>query len=325
MAPAVQGELRLASVAGVFTLLVSLVACSGSSAPSLPACDLNSAAEVLSVTVQNTDQENLQDYPVAVFLDATVFDFAVPTQDGSDLAVWDATTHQPTPAWLESYDPVAGKGLLWVKLHELASQASLTLLLTAGYATGCSIPRFGGYSVFPFFSDVDDVNWRATNRLSVTNTAVEGPLTITSRSVIESDGTYNGFPGVAQAANGDFVLAYKKGPDHVNSPLVVLRRSSHVEIQHCPDSTRALAPTGNVQLQIDSTSGVVVGVKRRAVALQHLRRVRAATDAVEEVVHVGILGERGGWHEQEAGEHESWQRKRDRSEPGGAVDASFEM
>ena len=222
MAPAVQGELRLARVAGVFSLLASLVACGGSSAQSFPACDLNSAPEVSSVTVQNTNQESLHDYPVAISLDETVFDFAVPTQDGSGLAVWDATTHQPTPAWLESYDSVAGKGLLWVKLHELAPQASQTLLLT----TGCSIPRFSGYSVFPFFSDVDDVNWRATNRLGVTNTAVEEPLTITSRSEIESDGMYNGFPGVAQAANGDFVLAYKKGHDHVNSPLVVLRRSS---------------------------------------------------------------------------------------------------
>jgi predicted small lipoprotein YifL len=77
MAPAVQGELRLARVAGVFSLLASLAACGGSSALSFPACDLNGAPELLSLTVQNTEQESLRDYPVAISLDETVFDFAV--------------------------------------------------------------------------------------------------------------------------------------------------------------------------------------------------------------------------------------------------------
>jgi hypothetical protein len=178
------------------------------------------------VTVQNSGQESLKGYAVAVVLDRTNFDFAIPFKDGSDLAVWELDTHQAMPAWLESYDPAAGKGLLWVKLPGLEPQASVSFLLTAGRAPGCFAPALSGYSVFSFFSDVNDArNWQTANQLSVTNTAVEGPLTINNRSVIESDGTYNNTPAVAKASNGDFVLSYKKGPGHTNSPLVILRRS----------------------------------------------------------------------------------------------------
>ena len=204
-----------------------LVLCSfawGVASPS--GCSPDHAAEVRLVIVQNSGQENLQDYAVAVALNRTNFDFGVSSRNGSDLAVWDATTLQALPDWLESYDAAAGKALLWVKLPVLGAQASVSLWLTAGRVPGCSAPVFSGYTVFPFFSDVSDVlNWRATNALTVSNTVVEGPLSITKRSVIESDGTYNNTPAVVQAANGDFVLSYKKGPGHVNSPLVILRRS----------------------------------------------------------------------------------------------------
>jgi hypothetical protein len=189
-------------------------------------CEPDHAREVRLVTVQNSGQEGLEDYAVAVTLDRTNFDFAVPAKDGSDLAVWDAATQQAMPAWLESYDAAAGKALLWVKLATLGPQAAASFLLTAGRLPGCSGPGFDGYDVFPFFSDVKDArNWQTTNQLSVTDTVGEGPLIVKSRSVIESDGTYNNTPAVVQAANGDFVLTYKKGPGHTNSPLVILRRS----------------------------------------------------------------------------------------------------
>ncbi|MGC2184973.1 MAG: DUF2341 domain-containing protein, partial [Terriglobales bacterium] len=191
---------------------------------SMPVCDPNSAPEVLSLTIQNNGQETLQNYPVAISLDETVFDFTVPENES---AVWDATTLRPMPAWWESYDAPAGKALLWVKVHGLGPQASQSLLLTAGHATGCAASSFDGYSVFPFFSDVHGVSaWHASNQLKITDTITVGPLSIGGRSVIQSDNYYNGFPGVAQASNGDFVLAYKKGTTHVDSPLVVLRRSS---------------------------------------------------------------------------------------------------
>ena len=223
----------------IWFLLAFLVACGAASAPlSAPTllCDPESASEVLSVTIQNSAPENLQNYPVAVSLNESVFDFAVASKDGSDLAVWDATTFQPVPGWLESYDPVARKALLWVKLSALRPQESREFVLTAGHLAGCLLPKSSGYSVFPFFSDVSDVfNWQTTNQLSVTNTVVEGPLTIHSRSVIVSDGTYNGFPAVVRAANGGFVLSYKKGPGHVDTPLVVLRRSADAGVTWSPE------------------------------------------------------------------------------------------
>ncbi len=214
---------RACGFGGICLLVLSSFAW-GVASPS--GCDPERAAEVRLVTVQNSGQENLQDYAVAVALDRANFDFTIPTRDGSDLAVWDAITHQALPDWLESYDAVAGKALLWVKLPALEAQTSVSLWLTAGRVPGCSAPLLSGYAVFPFFSDVSDMrNWRATNGLAVSNTVVEGPLTITKRGVIESDGTYNNTPAVVQAANGDFVLSYKKGPGHVSSPFVILRRS----------------------------------------------------------------------------------------------------
>ena len=212
-----------------------LAGCGGSPQPSIHPCDPNAAPEVLSLTIQNSGPETLRNYPVAISLDETVFDFTVP-KDGSDMAVWDAASRQPMSAWQESYDPTARKALLWVKVSGLGPRASQKLLLTAGHAVNCATSLFDGYSVFPFFSDVHDVSaWHATNRLQVTDTITDGPLSIGGRSLIESDGMYNGFPGVAQAVNGDFVLAYKKGPNHVNSPFVVLRRSTDAGTTWSPE------------------------------------------------------------------------------------------
>jgi len=130
--------------------LESLVGCGGSLQASMPVCDPNPAPEVLSLTIQNTGEETLQNYPVAISLDETVFDFTVPKNE-SALAVWDATTLRPMPAWWESYDAVAGKALLWVRVPGLGAQASQSLLLTGGHAAGCAASSSDGYSVFPFF------------------------------------------------------------------------------------------------------------------------------------------------------------------------------
>ena len=133
MVLSVQCELRILSLACIGFLLAYLAACGGSTYaqpvdPVPMVCSPLSAPELLSVTVQNPGQESLDGYAIAISLDETVFDFSVPAQDGSDLAVWDATTQRSLPEWLESYDPVAGKGLLWVKLNGLRPQASQRLL-----------------------------------------------------------------------------------------------------------------------------------------------------------------------------------------------------
>lgn len=229
---------RLPGVVFTCFLLESLVTCGGgTSLPSPRICDPTTAPEVWSLSVENADQESLRSYPVEVYLDKTNFDFTIPAQDGSDLAVWNFTTGQALPAWLESYDASGQEALLWVRLPAVDAQASPRLLLTAGHAAHCPVLPLDGYSVFPFFSDVHDVDsWQVSNRLSVTDTVIQGPLTIGRRSVIESDGMYNGFPGVVQAANGDFILSYKKGPGHVNSPLVIVRRSSDAGITWSPEA-----------------------------------------------------------------------------------------
>jgi hypothetical protein len=82
---------------------------------------------------------------------------------------------------------------------------------------------------------------------------------ISNRQVIESDGSYNNSPSVAQAENGDWVLSYKKGLNHANSPLVILRRSQDrgktwsPEVVYFdtsqPDPTLALTPDGTLLIE----------------------------------------------------------------------------
>ncbi len=104
--------------------------------------------------------------------------------------------------------------------------ASKTVWITSGAIPHCSTQLSNGYGVFPFFSDVQDANhWSTENHLDVTNTITTNPISVGNRQIIVSDGTYNSTPGVAEAANGDWVLTYRKGTGHVNVPLVILRRS----------------------------------------------------------------------------------------------------
>ena len=84
-------------------------------------------------------------------------------------------------------------------------------------------------------------------------------VTITDRQVIEADGSYNAFASVERAANGDLVVAYKKGTGHVNAPLVILRRSSDggaswsPEVAYfntsVPDPTLAIMPNGRLLIE----------------------------------------------------------------------------
>lgn len=53
-------------------------------------------------------------------------------------------------------------------------------------------------------------------------------LSISDRRVIENgvaDQSYNQDPAVVESEDGDYLLSYKKGPDHVDDPYVILRHS----------------------------------------------------------------------------------------------------
>ena len=100
--------------------------------------------------------------------------------------------------------------------------------------------------------------------------AGDSTIAITDRQIIESDGSYNGFPSIAKAADGDWILSYRKGSAHVNTPLVILRRSRDSgktwspEVAYFdtsqPDPGLALMPDGRLmitfgKLDPDGTSG----------------------------------------------------------------------
>jgi len=189
-------------------------------------CDPGQAVQVLSATIQNSGTGDLQNYALAVPFDKNTFNFAMASADGHDLAVWDAATKSTLPFWVEAYDPHSGKALLWVKVPILKAGISQLIWITAGSIPHCSAQTSNGYKVFPFFSDVTDTaNWTPDGHIAISNSLTTGPFTIQNRKVIESDGNYNSSPGLAQASNGDWVLAYRKGIAHTISPSVVLRRS----------------------------------------------------------------------------------------------------
>ena len=181
---------------------------------------------MLLATAQNTTSDDLRDYALAVPFDSTVFNFALASNDGSDLAAWDASSKVPLDFWLESYDPQVGKAVLWVKLANLPPGTSRGIWITSGVVPHCSALSSNGHGVFPFFSDVHDKDsWTTSGHLALSDTFTTGPFSVVTRHIIESDGTYNGSNSVVQATNGDWVLAYRKGASHVDVPLIILRRS----------------------------------------------------------------------------------------------------
>lgn len=229
------------------------------SPPPVP-CSPSAAPEILSVTVSNVGATDLHDYPVAIAFDSTNFDFNLPLHDGSNVTVWNPKTGKQFQSWLESYNPQIGKGLMWIKLPLLAQQSSQTIWLTGGAIPNCALPSNSGYQVFPFFSDVHDLqNWQPANGLNLSDRVTVGPLIVDNRQVIQSDGMYNSTPGVVTAANGDWVLTYRKGIGHSLSPLVILRRSQDQgttwspEVPYWdtskPDPTLAITPKGDLLIE----------------------------------------------------------------------------
>ncbi|HEX4486304.1 MAG TPA: DUF2341 domain-containing protein [Terriglobales bacterium] len=185
---------QIAKVSFVLLAGIFLVGCGGgtqiSPPPVSPACDPTTAPAIVAVTVQNTSADNLSDFPVSIALDKKHFDFSTTDVTGSNLATWDSITGLALPHWVESFDPSAGKGLLWTRLPSLASSGSTTVWLTAGTIPHCQAQPNDGHAVFPFFSDVHDANrWTTSNHLVVSDQISPSPLRITSRQVIQSDGT----------------------------------------------------------------------------------------------------------------------------------------
>jgi len=78
-------------------------------------------------------------------------------------------------------------------------------------------------TILPFILVVTSIV--CTPSLSGQSRPRQAGFSISDRQVIEGDGSYNSTPAVAQAANGDWVLSYRKGPNDANTSLVILRRS----------------------------------------------------------------------------------------------------
>jgi len=112
-------------------------------------------------------------------------------------------------------------------------------------------------TILPFILVVTSIV--CTPSLSGQSRPRQAGFSISDRQVIEGDGSYNSTPAVAQAANGDWVLSYRKGPNDANTSLVILRRSEDrgktwsPEVVYFntsqPDPTLALTPDGALLIE----------------------------------------------------------------------------
>jgi hypothetical protein len=188
-----------------------------------PACDPLDASQLFRVTIETAN--TLYDYPISVRLDSAQFDFSQAQPNGGDIWFWEPQAKAPLNHWVERYDVDLGKALIWVRIPTLLPGYN-TIWLVQEEVSGCPMPASDGYAVFPFFSDVADVeNWQDSATTTVTNTRMSGAITVEERRVIVSDGMYNAFPSVVEAANGEWVLGYRKTTGHVVPGAGVLRRS----------------------------------------------------------------------------------------------------
>jgi len=83
-------------------------------------------------------------------------------------------------------------------------------------------------------------------------------ITITDRRIIKngsSTGTYNEAPSVVEASDGDYLLSYNVGPDHVTAYYHALRRSRDKGVRWSPEVAQWSATTPDPTLARAPVSG----------------------------------------------------------------------
>ncbi|HOX26987.1 MAG TPA: DUF2341 domain-containing protein, partial [Candidatus Krumholzibacteria bacterium] len=135
-------RLQLLALAGALLLV----------APAAPALD--GWGHAFPLTVSNPGEE-LADYQVSFVLDGDNFDFALAEADGADLRVTEADRETLVPHWIEAWDPVAERAVVWVRVAGVAAGGTRDLVLHVGNPAAADASD--GAATFLFYSSFEEL------------------------------------------------------------------------------------------------------------------------------------------------------------------------
>jgi len=114
-----------------------------------------------SITIDNSGGGALTDYQVKITLDSTSFDFSKTRPDGDDIRFLDSDDGTLLHYWTESWDNVAQKAMVWVKIPSIPAASTKTILMYYGSPGAGS--GSDGTATFDLFDDFDNLNaWTAS-------------------------------------------------------------------------------------------------------------------------------------------------------------------
>jgi hypothetical protein len=148
------------SIVLIFLLIdCALAATSGTSGISAKDNSWSYSKEIL---ITENAGKDLQEYPVAVVLDSSNFNFSEAKSDGSDLRF--SSGDRTLNYWIETWDPENEDALIWVRLQSLSANQTVKVLMRYGNPGAEAVSS--GEKTFDFFDDfegnnLNELDWNA--------------------------------------------------------------------------------------------------------------------------------------------------------------------
>ncbi|OGD83020.1 hypothetical protein A2775_01040 [Candidatus Curtissbacteria bacterium RIFCSPHIGHO2_01_FULL_39_57] len=155
-----------------------------------------------AITVDNTSNStNLTNFQVEIKLTSSNFDYTKANSDGSDIRFTDSNGTTLIDHWTEAYDSTNQEAYFMVEIPSITASSSKTIYIYYGN-TGASSTS----------------SWDNTF-----TTSTSSP----SAGDIYTQSTYDAFPGAELLSNGDLVVAFRTGSQHVSTDgKLILARST---------------------------------------------------------------------------------------------------
>ena len=126
------------------------------------------------ITIDNSSGAVLTDYQVRIALDGANFDFSKAEPDGDDIRFLDSDDTTLVPYWIESWDGVGLKAVIWVKVPSIPAASTKTILMY--YGSSSAGGESNGVTTFDIFDDFDNlVGWNQSGSVITVN---NGTLTL---------------------------------------------------------------------------------------------------------------------------------------------------
>lgn len=128
--------------------------------------------------------KNRQDVVIRLYLDNTKIDFSKLNNDGSDVRFTDAQSCTLLPYWIELWDSVNQKAIVWIKVPQVSNSSNSELYMYYGNVNASSADN--GKSVFMVFDDftgttLDTSLWAHTTNPNVNIQISNSELQLTTQ------------------------------------------------------------------------------------------------------------------------------------------------